>query len=241
MKNIVTLISVLIFWSSSFGQSGIATADLLEARKEQVHQNHKDAFVAHILTGRYYSLKYEGAKNSQFFRSKNLVKGTMVYDGVVFNDVEIQYDLYIQKIVAMLDTKNYIRHVTIDGERVSEFSIVGCDFRRIKDDTVMQEGFYQVAFEGDNAHLFIKRNMEKKESIENNRIRQEFLPVDRYYIKNAFGTFPVQKKKSVLEAYNHAKEVMATIKKNKLKFSKKKREKSLIELVSLLDPKFPIN
>ena len=196
MKSILTFIITLIFWNSSFGQSDMAATNLLEARKKLVYQNHSDAFVANILTGRYYSLKYEGAKNSQFFRAEQPEKGTMVYDDVVFKDIEMQYDLYIQKIVVMLDSKNYIRHVTIDGERVSEFTIVGCDFKRIKGDTVMQEGFYQVAFLGDNAQLFVKRSMEKKEAIEDNRVRLEFLPVNRYYIKNAFGTFPVQKRKA---------------------------------------------
>ena len=63
----------------------------------------------------------------------------------------------------------------------------------------------------------------------------EFVPVTRYFVKNPYGTFRVNSKKSFLKAYGNHKDLMEIIKKNKLKFSKKKIEDSLITALSMSD------
>lgn len=241
MKNIVSFMIALICWGPSFCQTSNDHRDFLEVRKRLVYENHAGLYVAHILTGKNYRLRYPGAKNSQFFKSKHPENGMLVYDGVIFENIEIQYDLFSQKIVILLDSKNYAKYVSIDSERVSAFSIKGHDFKHIKQDSIMKDGFYQVAFEGQSSGLFIKRRKDKSELFNDGKHTIEFTPVTRYFVKNPHGTFRISSKKSFLKAYGTPKNLIEIIKKNKLKFSKKKIEDSLITAVSMSDQKSTID
>ena len=230
-----------IYWCPSYCQTNGDHGDFLEARKRMVYENHASSYVAHILTGKEYKLRYPGAKNSQFFKGKHPESGMLAYDGVVFEDIEIQYDLFSQKVVILLDTKNYIKHVSIDSEKVSAFSIKGYDFRHIKRDSVMKDGFYQVAFEEEYGSLFIKRRKDKNDVSNDKNYTVKFVPVTRYFVKNLYGTFRVNSKKSFLKAYGNDENLKGTIKRNKLKFSKKKIENSLITAISMSGQNFSID
>lgn len=215
------------------GQSDGAQPAALEARKQGVYSHHADSYVANVLTGRKFSDYRNQFK--QFFLGKYTVRGSLVFDGVSFEDIELQYNLHEQNIVALLETEHIERYVKVTLDKVSGFSIYGHEFTRVQEDSIMESGIYELAYDGVNSSVFIKRmNLESKE-IEDRKINVEYTPINKYYVKNEFGTFQISRKKELLKAYNNSRQLASILKKHKVRFSKRKIEQGLITAISQLE------
>ena len=235
-KKFLLYLSLVLAWLPALSQSDNSISAILEAREELIRKNHEKLYVSHVLTGKKYDMKYIGSINSQFFRDRYPSYGTLLYDGVYFDQIEIQLDIYQEKVVVLLESKKNEQFVTIDSEKVSEFTFKNYKFVHIRNDSIMSDGFYQHAFQGQHINTYIKRKKLKKDKIENTKMIIEFLPHDKYYIKNDWGTFAITNKKSFLEAFQNSTAAASIVKKNKIKFSKKKIEKGVLTAIPLLDP-----
>ena len=183
---LILLISVQLL-----AQINLSPKQLLLDRAQNVHMHHESAFVAHALTGKTYEINYQ-AENSQFFEADNPENGTLIYDGIIFSNIEMQYDLYHQQIIVLLESKNGAHYVSIDKSKVSRFSINSNLFVQVRGDSIMKDGIYQHVF----SNLYIKRIKQRKETITTSRIEVEFIPKSIFYIKNKNGSFRVTNKKS---------------------------------------------
>ena len=199
-KKFLLYLGIAITWFPALSQSDHSVSAILDAREQLVRNNHEKLYVSHVLTGRKYDVKYIGSVNSQFFRDKYPSYGTLVYDGVFFDKIEIQLDIYQKKVVVLLESKNNEQFVTIDTEKVSELTFKDYKFVHIRHDSIMSKGLYQHAFQGQHTNTYIKRTKLKKDKIENSKMIIEFTPHDKYYITNDLGTFYITNKKSFLEA-----------------------------------------
>ena len=235
-KKFLLYLGIAITWFPALSQSDNSISAILEAREQLVRKNHENLYISHVLTGKKYDMKYIGSINSQFFRDRYTSYGTLVYDGVYFDKIEIQLDIYQEKVVVLLESKNNEQFVTIDTEKVSELTFKDYKFVHIRHDSIMSDGLYQHAFQGQHTDTYIKRTKLKKDKIENSKMIVEFLPSDKYYIKNNRGTFAITNKKSFLEAFQNSEKAVTILKKNKVRFSKKKIEKGVLTAVPLLDP-----
>ncbi|MFY0652147.1 MAG: hypothetical protein JXQ96_08950 [Cyclobacteriaceae bacterium] len=201
---------------------------------EKVINHYVNSDVSHSLSGRKYILRYVGAVNSQFFRGLHPDDGYLIYDGIKYPNIEIQYDIFAQKVVVLLETRDNSQYVTVDNHKVEEFSFNGFVFTNVKGDEVMDEGLYQFAFDGDS-DLFIKRTKTRKESFESNKQIISFTSKNAFFVRNDFGTFKVNGKKSLLAAYQDSDELLAVIKKNRIKFAKKNLEQGLYNAIQLFE------
>lgn len=206
------------------------SSDVLEARKQGVYSHHEDSYVANILTGRAFSDYRNQFK--QFFLGKYTTRGSLEFDGVRFEDVELQYNLHEQNIVVLLETEQIERYITLTLDKITAFSVYGHEFTLVQHDSVMDDGIYELAFAGKNSSLFIERTMRESKEIEDKKINFEYTPVNKFYVKNNFGTFTISRKKDLLEAYHHDQQLATILKKHKVRFSKKKIEQGLITAMS---------
>lgn len=241
MVKYLTLVAFLISCANCLAQLDQSDISMIEARQNQVYNNHDDADVAKVLSGKKYSLRYLGAKNSQFFLTDQTEFSSLTYDGIKFDTLEMQYDLFAQKIVVLLESKRTAEYVTVDDDKVSEFILNDCLFVKVKQDSVMKEGLHQLAFEGLNASVYIKRNKRKIEKVEAGKLAVIFQSFDNYYIKNKNGTFKVSGKKDLLNAFQNSEQLKSLIKKRKIKFARKVKEKGIITAVSLFDSELTAN
>ena len=242
MKKKILLFIVITFgWLCSFCQSRENDSKIFETRSSGIYKHYQDSYIATIISGKGYYPDYKGAKNSPYFRSNGLEFGTLIYEGIRFRNIEIQYDLYAQQVVVQLETKNDTQLVIIDSDKVSGFEINQYEFVNVRTDSVMNSGIYQVAYKGPNSNLFVKRRTDKDVELNHQEIIIEFLPKNDYYIKNDFGSFHIKSKKSLLKAYNNSSELISILKVNKIRFSKSQIESGLIDVLSLLDPKIAVN
>ena len=216
-----------------FSQSTSNHSDILDARIQGVHSHHRNSYVAHFLTGR--KLWDYDINTEQFFLKKRPTEGVLVFDGVVFEQIELQYNLFTQEVIALLETQNRERYVQLTPDKVSRFSIFEHDFVQVSGDSVMTDGIYELAYEGKGSDVFIKRTGKRIKSIEDHERIEKFIPINRYYVSNEFGTFQITSKKKLIEAYQNSELLISTIKKHKVKFSKKKIEQGLVSAVSLFE------
>ena len=215
------------------GQSDKLSAELLEARKQMVYSHHEEAYVAGILTGKQFT-DYNN-KFKQFFLGKYTSQGSLVYDGVLFEDIELQYNIFTQDVIALMETHRSERYVEVTPDKVSAFSVYEHDFVHLAGDSVMAPGIYELAYGGVNSSVFIKRTSISNKLVDGNQINIEYEPVSKYFVRNQFGTFRVSSKKKLIQAYQKSPRLIRIIKTNRIKFSKKKIEQGLVEAVSKLE------
>ena len=217
-----------------YGQFNDTGQELLNKQEQRANAVYESSDVAKVITGKIYALKQTYAINSQFFNDKNPLKGTLVYDGIRFEDIDMQYDLSTQKIIVLLETKSNKKYVSVDTEKVSWFSIDGADFTRVSGDSVMTDGVYQLAYTGDFSRLYIKRIKNRVQKVTDN-ITVEFKPANFYYLVNSFGTFEISGRKSLIGAFKDKVDVKKVLKPYDFSFSTKRIEKSLLMAIPLLD------
>jgi hypothetical protein len=230
-STIVTVILTFLLWQPSFCQD----KSLRAARLKSVQDNYMNTGVSGVLSGKTYNLKYLYAVNSQFYNDSDPTIGSLVYDGVFFSSIEIQYDLFAQRVIVLFEANDSRRYIAIDSEKVSEFTIEGFQFTHVRRDSVMAEGIYELAYAGNKTTLFIKRIKDRREKTIEGKNVLVFSQDDKYYLKNQFGTFHITNKKSFYYAYQFSDEIKNLVKENKIKFSKKKLEQGLFKAVSILD------
>jgi len=232
-KDILLIISFTAGFLSLSGQSDNPYTAALDVRKQGVYSHYADSYVANILTGRRFSDSRNQFK--QFFLGKYTVNGSLIYDGVLFEDVELQYNLHNQNIVVLLETENIERYITVTLDKVSGFSVYGHDFTRVPGDSVMEKGIYELAYAGETSSVFIKRTTQENREIEGREIKYEYSPINKYYVRNEYGTYRITSKKELLKAYQNSGQLISILKKHKVRFSKKKIEQGLVTAISQLE------
>ena len=217
-----------------YGQLSVTSQELLNEQEQRANALYEKSDVATIITGKVYALKQTYAINSQFFNDKNPLQGTLVYDGIRLEDIDMQYDLSTQKIVVLLETKNNKKYVSVDAEKVSWFSIDGADFTRVIGDSVLADGIYQLAHTGDFSKLYIKHVKNRVQKV-TDKVTVEFKPINHYYVVNSFGIFEIDGRKTLSAAFNDKIDVKKVLKPYDISFSTKRIEKSLLMAIPLLD------
>jgi hypothetical protein len=211
------------------------TEEAIARRIHRVNSHYEQSNVANILSGKTYNIKYRYSINSQFYDDSYPSNGSLVYDGVFFPSIEIQYDLFIQQVIVLHKTKNASRYISIDTDKVSKFSINESKFTRIADDSIMDNGIYELAFSGAASKVLVKRLKNRKEKVVEGKNVLVFSEENIYFLQNEFGTFHIYNKKSLFKAYKNSEIMRKLVKKNKIKISKNNLEIGVVTAVSLFE------
>lgn len=183
---------------------------------------------AHLYTGKEY-IKYAASiKGHPFFDTDQMQKGEIFYNGTLYENVPLLFDIVSQEIV--IKRYNQDERMKLLNEKVKYFILNGHRFENIflaegKDENISNT-IYDIAFDG-KASVLIKRVKHIK-----NGLKAEdptsFVEEDEFYIRNGKSLYAVANKSSVMQAFNDKKESIKTfIRKNKFRF-KKNIEKELI-------------
>lgn len=169
------------------------------------------------------------AKGFPFFDSDSLLTGTLSYDGILYGDIAMQYDLVQDELLIHDYTGTAL--ISLINEKIDHFSIGSHFFRYISREkttpALPRSGFYEELNTGLHVALLARR--EKKLDFPSNRedlvsYKQSnfyFLCVDDRY-------FPVDGKTALLEALKDKKSALKKyIRDNKIRF-KKDLEKALV-------------
>jgi hypothetical protein len=183
---------------------------------------------AHLYTGKEF-IKYSvNIKGHPFFETDQMQNGEIFYDGTLYENVPLLYDITGQGIV--INRYNSDERIRLLNEKIKYFTFDGHRFENIfsaegKDESIINT-FYDIMFSG-KASVLVKRIKHIK-----NGLKAEdpafFAEEDELYIRNGKNLYAVDSKNAVLQALNDKKDVIKIfIRKNKFRF-KKNIERELI-------------
>lgn len=155
-----------------------------------------------------------------FFYSDVFLKGSIVYDNLMYTQASLLYD----EVAEVLLFQDATHRIQLIGERVSRFSVLDHNFIRIVKDsakrTLVSTGFYQLLYEGNITVLKKEVKSIREVLISNTEGVYRYIDAKKYYyiIKNN-EYYPIKRKKSALELYkDRRKEMQLYIKRNKLNY-----------------------
>jgi len=180
-----------------------------------------------------YTFRIEG---NQYFQSDLWEKGSVFYDGLLYEDVTMKYDV-VNKVL-IVDHAHLPVPISLESKKIDSFSLLGHDFIRLVADTVAQEDlstdFYDLLYDGKTQFL-VNRVKVLNDEIEDRKLRYWFENDDRYYIQKENMFYRVKSKKSVLDVFSdHKKDIRKYLKKNKIKF-RQQREEAIHRIVMYYD------
>jgi hypothetical protein len=225
-----TLIFAIIFLCSgheiSFGQTQTEKKSQQLAIKNTVSRYYKSlGEQSGIYRGPgYIGYPYELSNGHQFFESPNFAKGTIFYDGMLYQNISMWYDLVKDQVV--VQTIDSLSLIDLHTERIDYFSLMGHYFKKI-----IQDSSSSLSTE-----VLVRRFKSTLEDVSPEGIFTKILKQkNEIYLKKEGKYFSVLSSGSVLKALgNKQKEILSHLKKNAIKF-KKDPEKAIVMMVSYYD------
>src|SRR6185369_6991220 len=150
-----------------------------------------------------------------FFESQQFTNGEIYFDGMIFHEVRLCYDL-VKDQVLILDF-NSIHKIVLPTNKIEQFTLFDHTFVRIQHDSLNQvkSGFYDQLSKGKIA-LFVKREKKIIEKDEFPRIDIVVKSINTYYIRKEAVYYNFKNKTGLLNIlHDKKKEILQYFKKNK--------------------------
>lgn len=235
-KLFAALLCIFFLVRQSYGQdSASATEFIRNARNSAVSSYYQFAGKqARLYNGIDHTGYYSSIKGTAYYVNDSLLKGTVVYDGLLYKDVSMIYDTYQDEVVIL--HFNGLR-MSLLSEKLREFTFRNHHFVRHVYDSLaassVPTGFYDYLYEGKVTALVhrITRLEEKVTDV----VTREFLLNDKYYIYKNGVYHAFKGYHGLLVALRpKSKEVKRHLKKNKIRF-KDDPEWAIVEAAKYYD------
>ena len=196
---IVFLLAPFIF----FGQA---------EQNENFNYNWFDSIIAQKHTGLYNGKQYVDTdinkiydnKHAYFLSDKELV-GTLIYDGQIYYDIPMKYNLENDKLIVTLKSGTSLTILQLISDKISEFTIDNYRFVRIKGgagDNVWINGFYRALLEKPSFSLLKKHKKIRKKRLEGNKeVLYQFVNDDGYVLLNGQNYNKISSKGDIIKIY----------------------------------------
>ncbi len=222
MKNrIVVFIALsLSLATRTFGQPGLpdslqpAAKNAADIYYKAIGENN------HLYNGsEYVAFPYTAEKNP-FFKSVIVANGSINYDGTLYNEVPLVYDIFRDEVITNRYKENY--RIKLVNEKIGYFFLSGHEFIRIVKDsnnsTVPETGFYDRLYNGKVTALS-RRVKKMGDTVTSSGTVTHYFEADQYFIKKEGIYYPVHNKKTTLSVFrDRKKDVQKLLRKNKIKF-----------------------
>lgn len=150
-----------------------------------------------------------------------MVLGSVFYDGVLYENEPMMYDIYKKKLIVNSPAANI--RFTLVNERIGYFIINGRHFRNIKADSIhkIPSNFYEVLFSGARITSYQLHQKTPKDDLSGRFYKIKLLDKNRFFIEKGGAIKEINRKKDVLNILNDERqEVSQFIRKEKLRFRK---------------------
>lgn len=232
MKSICTLLLLGLFFGADAQQPITDSAfytqsinNVLTAYKKQVQDN------LHIFNGIEYLRSGHGVKGTAFFEADSLLPGSVFYDGRLYEDIPLRYDVVTDDVVIENYTKN--NEMKLVPEKLGYFYVAQHLFVRITADSLLPSfittGFYEKLYDG-KLSVFARHQKIRKQSVTASENEAKYIEYNYYFafINNTF--YKSGDKNEFLALMADKKDdIRKFIKDNKINFNKK-REASMVQV-----------
>ncbi len=170
------------------------------------------------------------AKGFPFFDADGLVPGSLTYDGILYPDIELEYDLVLDQLVIRDPTGKTL--ISLISQKINHFSIGSHYFRylnQFKGNLVtLDAGIYEQLYAEGRLALYARHD-KKLIFPSNNQEQARYVANNTYFLRKDDQFYPVEGEGSLLSALKDKKEALRTyIRANKLHF-KRDLEQSLVQ------------
>ena len=222
MKYNIVLLVLIMLSNSSVSQSITPDTSLSPAYKNAVaFYSQSLGEELHMFNGREYKgYREQFSEGTPYFLTNKLSKGTLDYDGKMYENVSLLYDAAKDELICLyFDNASLMK---LEKNRVAGFSIMGHHFIHIKSDSLqsspLQSGFYDELYHGRNS-LVAKRTKNIQTFLRQSGAEIKVFHKDHYYLLKENNYYPVSNKKSFLQYFSDKrKELQQYIKQNKFTF-----------------------
>lgn len=212
-----------------------------------VQRSYARAVAAYNKSTRDQLLLYNGVEYKPFpepydghpyFESEYVEEGQVSYDGELYENVPMQYDLLTDLLVLEhYDQKGYVGMMKPHQDKVRLFTLLEHTFILIDGDStngVLKDGFYDLLYSG-SVKVLAKRKKSVVRDYEYSQLKTSFPQKNSYYLVIDGQYYPVKNKRSVVKALQGNKKLLNEyVRKNQLDFTNNK-EKSMVALAAYHD------
>lgn len=235
MKFHLILMLLVILHTASISQSLKSDTSLAAYKNAVSFYNQSLEQELHLFNGREdKGYPYQFVEGTPYFLTNNWSKGTLTYNGQVYENVRMLYDEVVDEVVYLyFDNSSRIR---LSKDKVAGFSIMGHNFIHLTPDaeSSLVAGFYDQLYKGKNS-LLAKRTKKILNSIQVTGSETRALYSDHYYLKKGNSYFSVSNKRTLLKNLSDKrKELQQYIRQNELDF-KKDIENSMVKTLAYYD------
>jgi len=172
-----------------------------------------------------------------YFLSPEMNKGSLVYDGILYENISIQYDIVKEQLVIKYPFQTFSLQLT--NEKVNWFTVLNHTFIRLVEDSanrpLIQTGFYDRLY---NGHVILLEKQNKFIQEELNAIsgiKRSITETSSFYLKKDNKYYPVNSRGSLLDVLkDRKKEIQQFIRKNKTDIRGDK-ENAILSIVTYYD------
>jgi hypothetical protein len=164
----------------------------------------------HLFNGSEYIFNNHGVSGHAFFGESEPTKGEVFYDGTLYPNVSLAYDLSRDEVLVN-NNPGQDFNLKLITERVKYFSVLNHVFVRIVPDNTLKgyiptEGFYDLLYNGKVTVLAkrrkqIEQGFKAEESL-------HFVQYNEYFIKKDNVYYPIDGKGSLLNVFHDQKDKM---------------------------------
>ncbi len=176
----------------------------------------------HLYNGAEYSYSYHGVTGHPFFETDQRVKGNVFYDGTLYTDIPISYDLTRDEV--LMDNKAQGFDLRLVTDKIKSFTILNHVFVRLVRDTINKggieaTGFYDLLFNG-RIKVLAKRRKKIEQAFKAEEAPR-FIQYNEYFVLKNDEYHKVDSKRSLLDVFGDQKDKLKKyLKKNKLNYKK---------------------
>jgi hypothetical protein len=138
----------------------------------------------HLYKGTEYVNYDNHIEGHQFFESEVLEAGDILYNGILYLNVPMVYD--IMKDEVMIEHFHKYYKIKLLQDKITYFSLLGHTFVKVNADSLpdsgLASGFYEKLYEG-KLKLLAKRIKDIEEEFLDNYVKKRFVQEDRFYLK----------------------------------------------------------
>ena len=211
----------------------------------------KQAVVENTVTGFYNAIGeqsrlYNGPEynfydpiikgNAYFIDANNFANGTVEYDGFVYKNVPMMYDIYKDYVVVLLPNKS--AKFRLINDRVQQFDLLDHHFVYLeasKDGKDINSGFYDQLYKGKTEILAKRTKSIQGTSGVSGSIDTYFTAKREMYVKNNGKYFSANSQGQLLSAFKDKKrELNQYIRTNKIKFGED-QEQAAVKVAAYYD------
>jgi hypothetical protein len=230
---------ILLFLSCTYGrpQSRTDTTFLISA-KENALQLHQQALrsQARLYNGSKYRAPQQTFEEHPNLASEDWITGSVFYDGELFQDVSLIYDVTTDVLVT--DHFPSGHPIQLISDKIDYFTLGNRLFERIGVESVNNSlprtGFYEILYDGATKVVALRQKL-RREKIESTRVFVLYESRDRYFLFRNGVFFPVKSKSSILKLLEDRKQELKRFIKQRNLLISSNRELTLKSLAEYYD------